>query len=106
MEQEIKLDAQLREQLEQAAREQRRNPARLLQEIVREYLEIYEDFTMRSTILSLNGEARKLTGKLNFARRPAGFIRSAPFGGRAKSKRCRKQVTPLIIPPAKSPAAF
>ena len=43
MEQEIKLDAQLREQLDQAAREQRRNPARLLQEIVREYLDIYED---------------------------------------------------------------
>ncbi len=43
MEQEIKLDAQLREQLEHAAREQRRNPARLLQEIVREYLDIYED---------------------------------------------------------------
>lgn len=43
MEQEIKLDAQLREQLEQAAREQRRNPARLLQQIVREYLDIYED---------------------------------------------------------------
>ncbi len=43
MEQEIKLDAQLPGQLEQVAREQRRNPARLLQEIVREYLEIYED---------------------------------------------------------------
>ena len=43
MEQEIKLNAQLREQLEQAAREQRRNPAQLLQEVVREYLDIYED---------------------------------------------------------------
>lgn len=43
MEREIKLDPQLREQFEQAAREQRRSPARLLQQIVREYLEIYED---------------------------------------------------------------
>jgi predicted transcriptional regulator len=43
MEQEIKLDPQLQAQLTQAAREQRRSPARLLQEVVREYLEIYED---------------------------------------------------------------
>jgi predicted transcriptional regulator len=43
MEREIRLDPQLREQLEQAAREQRRSPARLLQEVVREYLDIYED---------------------------------------------------------------
>jgi hypothetical protein len=43
MEEDLELDAQLREQLEKAAREQRRNPARLLQEIVREYLAIYED---------------------------------------------------------------
>jgi predicted transcriptional regulator len=43
MEQEIKLDPQLQAQLTQAAREQRRSPARLLQEVVREYLDIYED---------------------------------------------------------------
>ena len=43
MEQEIKLDPQLQAQLMQAAREQRRSPARLLQDVVREYLEIYED---------------------------------------------------------------
>ena len=43
MEQEIKLDPQLQAQLTQAAREQRRSPARLLQEVVREYLGIYED---------------------------------------------------------------
>ncbi|HLF82754.1 MAG TPA: hypothetical protein VI837_01110 [Blastocatellia bacterium] len=43
MERELKLDPQLQEQFAQAAREQRRNPARLLQEVVREYLEIYED---------------------------------------------------------------
>ena len=43
MEQEIKLDPQLQAQLTEAAREQRRSPARLLQEVVREYLEIYED---------------------------------------------------------------
>ncbi len=40
---EIKVDPQLWEQFEQAAREQRRNPVRLLAEVVREYLEIYED---------------------------------------------------------------
>ena len=43
MEREIKLDPHLRKQFEQAARELRRNPARLLQKVVREYLEIYED---------------------------------------------------------------
>lgn len=43
MERGLKLDPQLLEEFEQAAREQRRNPARLLQQVVREYLEIYED---------------------------------------------------------------
>jgi hypothetical protein len=43
MAKEIKVDPQLWEQFEQAAREQRRNPLRLLAEVVQEYLEIYED---------------------------------------------------------------
>lgn len=40
---EIKVEPQLWEQFERAAREQRRNSVRLLAEVVREYLEIYED---------------------------------------------------------------
>lgn len=43
MAKEIKVDSQLWEQFEQATREQRRSPLRLLTEVVQEYLEIYED---------------------------------------------------------------
>jgi hypothetical protein len=43
MEGRIRLDPQLEEALERAAREQRRSAARLLHQVVREYLEIYED---------------------------------------------------------------
>jgi predicted transcriptional regulator len=39
----IECDPQLWKQFEQVARERRRNPSRLLMQIVREYLEIYED---------------------------------------------------------------
>jgi metal-responsive CopG/Arc/MetJ family transcriptional regulator len=40
---EIQFDSHLWKQFERVAREQRRNPARLLAQVVREYLEIYED---------------------------------------------------------------
>jgi metal-responsive CopG/Arc/MetJ family transcriptional regulator len=40
---EIQFDSHLWKQFEQVAREQRQNPARLLAQVVREYLEIYED---------------------------------------------------------------
>jgi len=43
MTKEIELDSQLWDKFEQAAREQRRNPVRLLAQVMREYLEIYED---------------------------------------------------------------
>ena len=39
----IELDPQLWKQFEQVARAQRRNPSQLLMQVVREYLEIYED---------------------------------------------------------------
>ena len=39
----IELDPQLWKQFEQVAREQRRNPSRLLMQVVREYLAMYED---------------------------------------------------------------
>ncbi len=38
----IEFDPQLWKQFEQVAREQRRNPARLLMQVVREYLQMYE----------------------------------------------------------------
>ena len=38
----IELDPQLWKQFEQVAREQRRNPTRLLMQVVREYLQMYE----------------------------------------------------------------
>lgn len=43
MSKETQLGSQLWEQFQQAAREQRRNPSRLLAQVVKDYLEIHED---------------------------------------------------------------
>jgi hypothetical protein len=43
VEREVKLNSQLWEQFEQAAQEQRRQPLQLLQQVLQEYLAIYQD---------------------------------------------------------------
>jgi hypothetical protein len=43
VEREVKLNSQLWEQFEQAAQEQRRKPLQLLQQLLQEYLAIYQD---------------------------------------------------------------
>ncbi len=55
-EKEVKLNSQLWEQFEQAAQEQRRKPLQLLQQVVQEYLAIYQD---EKSFRQMQREARR-----------------------------------------------